>query len=385
METKIKVYAKAQNRLALGVIRAYTILNPEVTLTDIDAAFPHSLNPDSGVKENCIDVTTVNEKQGEKWNGYFVKDNELIALADGTQMTVVSMWTKPSLDRLLKKAADYGIEAEKVDQLPEQKDVLPGEEEPFSSKTKGYALEYVNGYKPEVFQSRLMLDMEQDIRDFFQKITTHPSEEKKNIFFNENDFQMHLSIYLTKLKDEEGNPKYDDVDIEYFVPIKELEGYDWGNKNGVNVNIVVEKNDEYVPIELKYATDTVNFNVKRFGEVLSKDEDIIKYQGAQNVVMYNFWKDVKRIEVLKKRFAKIKNGIALFLTNDVSYLTDPKEYAASAAFSTSNGKHPKEKHWKGEPALAKNKPDFDLSKDYTIAWNNLSIDGETFHYNLLEI
>lgn len=382
---KIKVYAKAQNRIALGVIRAYVILHPTATLPDVDAAFPHALNPDSGVKENFIDVTTVNEKQGEKWNGYFVKDNELIALADGTQMAVVSMWTKPSLDRLLKKAADYGIEAQKVDQLPEQKDVIPGEEEPFSSTTKGYALEYVKGYKPEVSQSRLILDVEQDIGDFFQKITTHPSEEKKNIFFNENDFQMHLSIYLMQLKDEEGNPKYDDVDIEYYVPIKELEEYDWGNKNGVNVDIVVEKNDEYVPIELKYATDTVNFAVKRFGEVLSKDEDIIKYQGAQNLVMYNFWKDVKRIEVLKKRFAKIKNGIALFLTNDASYLTDPKEYAACVAFSMSNGKHPKEKHWKGEPAVAKNKPDFDLSKDYTITWNNLNIDDETFHYNLLKI
>lgn len=217
---KIKVYAKAQNRIALGVIRAYVILHPTATLADVDAAFPHALNPDSGVKENFIDVVTVNEKQGANWNGYFVKDNDLIALADGTQMAVVSMWTKPSLDRLLKKAADYGIEAEKVDQLPEQKDVLPGEEEPFSSTAKGYALEYVNGYKLELFQSRLILDVEQDIRDFFLKISTHPSEEKKNIFFNENDFQMHLSIYLMQLRDEEGNPKYDDVDIEYYVPIK---------------------------------------------------------------------------------------------------------------------------------------------------------------------
>lgn len=227
--------------------------------------------------------------------------------------------------------------------------------------------------------------VEEDIRNFFIQIEDNPSEEKKNIFFNENDFQMHLSIYLTQLKNGDGTSKYDDVDIEYFIPIEEMPGYIWHNKNGVNIDIVVEKDNEFVPIELKYPTAAVDFDIKRFGEVLRTDENIIKNQGAQNLVMYHFWKDVKRIEVLKSRFSRIKNGIALFLTNDDSYLKSRKETAACSAFSMNDGTHPKEKHWNGKAALLKHNPDFEVSKNYDITWKSIKMDGENFHYNLLTI
>lgn len=52
MENKIRVYGKAQNRTALGIMHAYMLMNPDATLEDLREAFPDSLNPDSGVKKN---------------------------------------------------------------------------------------------------------------------------------------------------------------------------------------------------------------------------------------------------------------------------------------------------------------------------------------------
>lgn len=387
MDTKIKVSAKAQNRLALGVLRAYVIMNPEVTLDEISATFPHSINPDSGVKENFIDVLKVHEKQGENWNGYFVKDQEVIALHNGTKMAVVSMWTKPSLDRLLKKAAEFGIEAEKMDQLPEQVDELPDVSEAVPSKSVGYVLEFVNGYKPEPPRSELLLSVEEDIKDFFSQFEAHPSEQGKHIFFNEKDFQIRLSIYLTGLKNGDGTPKYDDVDVEYYLPQKEM-GLEYIEiwKNKMFLDIVVEKDGVFVPVELKYSTDTVSMEITRFGEVI-KDEDIIKHQGATNLVCYNFWKDVKRLELVKKRFPKVKNGIALILTNNASFKNTPNENAGYAPFSLADGRHDSKKYW-GDSIAEKIKegyPDFDLNKSYTTNWHDITLDGESFFYNLVEI
>lgn len=241
--------------------------------------------------------------------------------------------------------------------------------------------------KATLANGNLVHEVAQDIYHFIRQREEHTSAEKKNIFFNEFDLQMHLAIYLTQLKDENGKQKYDDADIEYYIPIEEMkkDGYNWDNKNGVNIDIVVEKDDEYVPIELKYPTDTVIVDIKRFGEELGKNHNIIKHQGAANLVMYNFWKDVKRIEVLKERFERVKNGITLFLTNDSTYLKQPRDSSAYKAFSMTNGKHAKEKHWLRKPALAETKPDFEVSKEYTITWNAVKLDGVEFHYHLLEI
>lgn len=462
MATKIRVIAKAQNRLALGIIRAYTLLYPATTLEDIHRVFPREINPDSGVKDNFIDVTHLGQAQGNRWHGFFDSPDELIALCDGTRMCITKMWTGKSLNRLQLLANTLDIEAVKVKVLPQQTSPLPA-----GVNTPKYRLEFLNGWTPALAEqtsglpetitedsqahipvylteedkvpkdvallraeldygwnkiqaltpehvaiianerrkkneythnpnnhqattpthevSRLTKTVADDLRAFFQQMVDNPSPTKKNIFFNEKDLQLHLALWLTALKNEDGTPKYDDVDMEYFIPIRELPDYVWSLKNGLNVDLVVQLGDEYVPIELKYTTDTVNFTIKRFGEELADAGDIIKYQGAQNLVMYNFWKDVKRLEVLKKRFARVSGGIALFVTNDTVYLRDPKEYASSYPFSTADGLHGSEKHWKGKPKVAADKPDFDLSQAYHIAWQAVNLDGAAFHYNLIEI
>lgn len=122
MESKIKVYAKSQNRIALGVINAYLVLYPEATLDDLRKAFPDSINPDCGSKQLFMTENDINEhvKNGEEWyaspRGYFVKEKEWLVMPDGERVGFVSMWSKPSLERLIAQAKEYGIEAVESDE-----------------------------------------------------------------------------------------------------------------------------------------------------------------------------------------------------------------------------------------------------------------------------
>ena len=137
MTNKVRVYGKAQNRTALGIMHAYMVMYPQATMDDLKKAFPDELNPDSGVKKNFV-------KAGEKgtdanWDGFFQKEDELLTMGDGTKVAVVKMWTKPSFERLVSHATQYGIEIAQ-----------------FESAEKGigqkgsFRLEYLNGYVPPV-------------------------------------------------------------------------------------------------------------------------------------------------------------------------------------------------------------------------------------------
>ena len=79
---------------------------------------------------------------------------------------------------------------------------------------------------------------EQDVLDFLRT--------NQELLFNERDFQMHLATHLRQTK------HYDDVDVEYYVPCDALENYIWNSE--LRLDILVQKNDEYLPIELKYKT-----------------------------------------------------------------------------------------------------------------------------------
>lgn len=133
--SKVRVYAKAQNRTALGIMHAYMLINPNATIDDLREAFPDSLNPDSGVKQNF----KLKEQQvgSANWNGYFMADEELIETRDGSHVAVVSMWTAPSLQRLVNRAHQYGI--------------IVAE---YEAATKGFghkgrfSLEYLNSFTP---------------------------------------------------------------------------------------------------------------------------------------------------------------------------------------------------------------------------------------------
>ena len=134
MVNKVRVYGKAQNRTALGIMHAYMVMYPQATMEDLEKAFPNELNPDSGVKINFV-------RAGEKgtdanWDGFFQKEDELLTMGDGQKVAVVKMWTKPSFERLVAHAAQYGIE------------IAQFEEAEGGGKKGSFRLEYLNGYVP---------------------------------------------------------------------------------------------------------------------------------------------------------------------------------------------------------------------------------------------
>ena len=143
MVNKVRVYGKAQNRTALGIINAYLVMYPQATMEDLQKAFPNELNPDCGTKQIFMSEKEILDHvaQGDQWytqaQGYFVKDDEWLVMPDKTRVGVVSMWTKPSFERLVSHAAQYGIEIAKFE-----------ESEKGVGKKGSFRLEYLNGYVP---------------------------------------------------------------------------------------------------------------------------------------------------------------------------------------------------------------------------------------------
>lgn len=199
-------------------------------------------------------------------------------------------------------------------------------------------------------------------------------QNNEELLFNERDFQMHLATWLRK-----SDNAYDDVDVEYYVPNKELDNYIWESE--LRLDIVVKKNDEYCPVELKYKTKKVERKITRFDEMLSDDVVVMKNQGAQDLGMYDFWKDVRRVELVRNRFARVKGGLAVFLTNDEAYTKAGRPTSNNNMLTMENGLHPRQKHWlKPETTCARTHPDFEVENEYSIEWHNMEIDNVKFHY-----
>jgi len=203
-------------------------------------------------------------------------------------------------------------------------------------------------------------------------------EENNELLFNERDLQIHLAQHLI------GTGHYKDVDVEYYVPQQELDNYIWNNE--LKLDILVRNGEEFLPVELKYKTKKHNKPLPRFGEPLPRVVEVLKDQGAQDLGMYDFWKDVRRVELVRNRFANVKNGMAVFVTNDKQYLAPVRETSNNLLFSMEEGMHGKAKHWlKPESASAKSHPDFDLDAEYNIQWKHNTYEEIEFHYCIVEI
>lgn len=205
-------------------------------------------------------------------------------------------------------------------------------------------------------------------------------KSNNELLFNERDFQMHLATWL---RGSDNN--YDDVDVEYYVPRQELDNYVWNSE--LRLDIVVKKGGEYCPVELKYKTKKVERKISRFDEDLTSNVVVMKNQGAQDLGMYDFWKDVRRVELVRNRFERVKGGLAVFVTNDEFYTKGSKETSNNYLFNMSAGKaHSKQKHWANpESTCAKTHPNFDVEREYSIEWHNKLVDGVKFHYCIVTI
>ena len=204
-------------------------------------------------------------------------------------------------------------------------------------------------------------------------------ESNDELLFNERDFQMHLATWLRNSANH-----YDDVDVEYYVPRSELENYVWDSE--LRLDIVVKKDGEYCPVELKYKTKKVERQITRFDEVMHDRVVVMKNQGAQDLGMYDFWKDVRRVELVRKRFAKVKGGLAVFVTNDPLYAKASRSTSNNYLFGMAEGAHGTAKHWQNpDSTCAKTHPDFEVEQEYRIAWHNREVDGVEFYHQVVTI
>jgi hypothetical protein len=221
--------------------------------------------------------------------------------------------------------------------------------------------------------SKLIDIVQQDIFAFL--------ESNEELLFNERDFQMHLATWLRKSAND-----YDDVDVEYYVPKIELPNYVWDSE--LRLDIVVKKDGEYCPVELKYKTKKVERQISRFDEILDDKVVVMKNQGAQDLGMYDFWKDVRRIELVRNRFAKVKGGLAVFVTNDALYTKASRPESNNYLLNMNEGKHSVIKHWQNEnSACAKMKSykSFEVEKEYSINWHHRNVDNIPYHFCVVNV
>ena len=204
------------------------------------------------------------------------------------------------------------------------------------------------------------------VDDVWNDIKLFLNQEREEVFYNERELQVRLDLYLEKTQ------KYKKIYLEYYVPVHDnkanviLKDYIWESE--IRMDIVVATNDSFIPIELKYKTKKImNSYISRFGEDI-EDVDIIKEQSAQNIGRYDFWKDIKRIEVVKTRFGKVLGDIALFLTNDSSYYKTRNGRPAYYNFRLSDDNDGSNMAWLNAPKIADEHPDFHLNDRYAPKW-----------------
>ena len=136
MASKVRVYGKAQNRTALGIVNAYLVMYPHATAEDLNKAFPLELQSHGTWKSlfRTPEECAANEANQGLW---FAEEDEILHLQDGTQLIFLKLWPKDKFENIVNHAKLYDIEI--------------AEFEKGEKGTKGgYRLEYLNGYVPPV-------------------------------------------------------------------------------------------------------------------------------------------------------------------------------------------------------------------------------------------
>ncbi len=196
------------------------------------------------------------------------------------------------------------------------------------------------------------------------------------LLFNEEDFQLQLATWLVSTK------HYDHVELEYFVPASALHHYEW--KNDLYLDIVVESDGKYAVVELKYRTQEIKKPLPRFNQIIPNTK-IVKSQGADDLIKYAFWKDVRRIEHVTAAFKDVVGGFAVFVTNDPIYTKPSKPGTLKENLGMEDGVHGPNKHWPRTTNTNKNLPGFNLNSSYAIKWSSTQFEMENFSYMLQKI
>ncbi len=154
--------------------------------------------------------------------------------------------------------------------------------------------------------------------------------KNETFLFNELDLQMYVAEKLRK-------QFKCNIHFEYRLPDEWNDdfqkGYEaWGETP--YFDLVLEDDGQFIAIELKYKLKEVLYKkdhpFTRFGVSPSKGEfPLVTDHSAENEGRYDFWKDVKRLELLTECFDNVKGGVAVFLTNQQRYTKETKGYKYS--------------------------------------------------------
>ena len=206
-------------------------------------------------------------------------------------------------------------------------------------------------------------------KSFDMNLVMDTLREKKKIFRDESDFKQELSDIIQDI--------YDDVRVHKEYPAN------FNTKK--NIDIVVKINNEYYPIEVKYKRKTYKGIVDNIEYSLPSDN-------AQTENSYHIVKDIERIEKFRDNEPMFNTGYTLFLTNDLSYMKEPRETSQYKAFSVHQGNTLNGTlNWtEGSSKLEDKKfnSPIILNGTYTMKWkeySNLDSDNGTFMYLINEI
>jgi len=201
-----------------------------------------------------------------------------------------------------------------------------------------------------------------------------------------SDLQMNLADFLKRQN------YYDNVFLEYSLPAfssSEEEELTLDLEADIRIDIVVEKNRQFCPIELKYKTKIVEKEgdvLERFGKEINAK--LLKNQAALNIGRYSFWKDVKRLEMIKEYFKpNVIAGFCVFMTNDQGYMNSTNGSSADFTMKAKTP-HTGELKWKESTAKSTKEkcPSILLKVQYTIEeWYKTTNQEIDFHYCIVEI
>jgi len=191
---------------------------------------------------------------------------------------------------------------------------------------------------------------------------------REEFFTREQEVQIYLADYLNQKN------LFDYVYLEYHIPSNAIENYPWKDSNNIYIDLVVCTEGKYYPIEIKYKTISQTVPLKLFG---TESPVVLGHHGAQNIGCYDFWKDIKRLELFEQTFEKVEKGIMLFITNDESYQLPPRNNEVGYAQFSINQNRIVESgqtlDWNGALSISVNRPPIHLVNSYFLKWSEMKL------------
>lgn len=193
--------------------------------------------------------------------------------------------------------------------------------------------------------------------------------KKQSAFYSEADFQFSLAWELKTLLSNAN------IYLERYEPTFNY-----------HIDIWVEENDEFFPIELKYKT-------RKDDVVINRHSIALKDHAAVTLGSYDYLKDIRRIEDLSQ-LPGFKKGFAVMLTNESIYYKPSKTTSSYDMFKICDGLTKQANvtmNWgltnKKTPFRAtKGRGPFALKNTYQMQWNNYNnVYKYEFKYIISEI